>query len=38
VFSGWPIGDGTASSTDGHPSVGLGEMVLIEPDPKLLLF
>ncbi len=38
VTSLGPIGDGTASSTYGHPSVGLREMVLVESSPQLPLF
>jgi len=38
VSSVGPIGDGTASSTHRHPSVGLREMVLVESSPELPLF
>jgi hypothetical protein len=38
VLSFLPIGEGTASPTDGHSSVGLGEMVIIKTDSQFLRF
>jgi hypothetical protein len=38
VFTLWPIREGTATPTDGHPSIGLREMMVIEPSAQLTCF
>jgi hypothetical protein len=38
VIAFGPVGDDTAPSAHGHPSVGLGTVMLVEAAAHLLLF